>query len=41
MHQLGFSKHFPTNYCFTHLTDIILIGMDKGMHTKTILDALQ
>ena len=40
-YQSGFRANFSTDSCLAQLTDFILKGMDKGMHTGMILVDLQ
>ena len=39
--QSGFRKNFSTDSCLVHLSDFIINGMDKGLHTGMILIDLQ
>ena len=40
-HQSGFRPKHSTETCLTHITDSILKGCDKGLHTGMILIDLQ
>ena len=39
--QSGFRKKFSTDSCLVQLSDFIINGMDKGLHTGMILIDLQ
>ena len=36
-YQSGFRANFSTDSCLAQLTDFVLRGMDKGIHTGMIL----
>ena len=41
MYQSGFGTNHSTEFCLAQLTDFVLTGMDKQMHTNMILVDIQ